>query len=240
MRLYSDSAYEIRPDLDAIHDRQIDALGDPGTWWSGPQRIAIAEAARHARCEAGLQESNGYRPRDLTGVELPPPARRVARQLAVDPQSMESSFYESVLREGLTDAEYVETVGLISRLTNFDVMARGLGVPMRALPVPRDGEPSRERPSSAMREGAWAPTVPAGRRGGEDAKALYGDAMMPFIIRALSLVPAETHAHVELEQVQYLPLDRFGDYEYQHHEGLTRPQVEVVAGRVSAINECFY
>ena len=64
--------------------------------------------------------------------------------------------------------------------------------------------------------------------------------MMPFIIRALSLVPAETHAHVELEQVQYLPLDRFGDYEYQHHEGLTRPQVEVVAGRVSAINECFY
>jgi AhpD family alkylhydroperoxidase len=30
------------------------------------------------------------------------------------------------------------------------------------------------------------------------------------------------------------------NFDYNHHEGLTRPQVEVVAGRVSAINDCFY
>jgi hypothetical protein len=47
-------AYDIRQDLAAIHAAQIDALGDPGAWWSGPQRIALAEAARQAPCEAGV------------------------------------------------------------------------------------------------------------------------------------------------------------------------------------------
>jgi hypothetical protein len=30
------------------------------------------------------------------------------------------------------------------------------------------------------------------------------------------------------------------DFEFNHHDGLTRPQAEVVAGRVSALNDCFY
>ena len=28
--------------------------------------------------------------------------------------------------------------------------------------------------------------------------------------------------------------------DYQHHEGFSRSQVELIAGRVSAVNECFY
>ena len=44
----------------------------------------------------------------------------------------------------------------------------------------------------------------------------------------------------ELEEVQYLPLRHILKPNYQHHEGLTRSQVEIVAGRISAINECFF
>ncbi len=57
---------------------------------------------------------------------------------------------------------------------------------------------------------------------------------------SLSLVPAELRMHLELEEVQYLPLDRILEYDYQHHEGLSRSQVEIVAGRVSALNDCFF
>jgi hypothetical protein len=63
---------------------------------------------------------------------------------------------------------------------------------------------------------------------------------MPYIVRAMSLVPDELRAHLELEIAHYTRLDKLFDYQYQHHEGLTRPQTEVVAGRVSALNDCFY
>ena len=84
------------------------------------------------------------------------------------------------------------------------------------------------------------PTVPNPPDGGETADDLYGGQPKPYIMRSLSLVPDEFRAHIGLEQIQYTRLDRIIDYAYQHHEGLTRPQTEVVAGRVSALNECFY
>ena len=62
----------------------------------------------------------------------------------------------------------------------------------------------------------------------------------PYIVRGLSLVPDEMKKHLELEQVQYMPLKHVRDFDHQHHAGLNRVQVEVVAGRVSAINQCFY
>ena len=153
---------------------------------------------------------------------------------------MSKSFASRRWKTGLSDAEYVEVVGITSRVANLDIVARGIDVPLRAIGAVRSGDPTRRRPQKATAEGAWIDTVPSGIRGGDDARELYGNAMMPFIIRALSLVLGESIAHLELEQAQYLPLQNFGQFDYQHHEGLTRPQVEVVSGRVSAINECFY
>ena len=84
------------------------------------------------------------------------------------------------------------------------------------------------------------PSVPNGERGGEIGAQLYGGHFLPMLFRSMSLVPSELRDHIELETAQYMPLDRFFDFGYQHHKGLTRAQVEVIAGRVSAINECFY
>lgn len=224
--MYRKSKFLVRADLNAIHQSQVEALGDPGTWFSGQQRLAIVEEARSAL--AGGSTSG----RDVVLL--------LAHQLAASPQGFTETVYTGALDAGLSDAEYVEIVGLVSRLVNFDVLARGLGMDPVQLPAPKAGEPTRERPIEAVLEGAWAPTIPNGKQGGELGRGLYGGRWKPFIIRALSLVPAELRKHYELEEVQYLPLDRFPEYEYRHHEGLSRPQVEVVAGRVSALNECFY
>ena len=160
--------------------------------------------------------------------------------LAVSPKDVDQASYEQALRDGLSDAEYVEIVGLVARITDIDVFARGIGVDLPPLPAVQPGEPTRERPAIAVTELAWVPTIPNPPDGGELADKLYGGHPKPYIIRAMSLVPDELRVHLEMEQVQYLPLERIIDYEYQHHEGLTRPQVEIVAGRVSALNECFY
>lgn len=239
MSHYADSAYPVRADLDAVHGSQLEKLGAPGTWGTGAQRLAIAAAARKAGYEAGVLEepADGGASPDLV---LPEFVRRIVERLAVSPKDVDQAFYDQALADGLSDAEYVEIVGVVSRITDMDVFARGIGVALRPLPAAQPGEPSRERPAEAVPELAWAPTIPNGPEGGDLGAALYGGKPKPYILRALSLVPDELRAHIELEGLQYTQLSRIFEFDYQHHEGLTRPQVEVVAGRVSAINECFF
>jgi hypothetical protein len=239
MDFYADSAYPVRDDLASVHASQMETLGAPGTRGTGAQRLAIATAARQAGIDAGILEA----PADMelpAELDLPDIAVQVVERLAVSPKDVDQAFYQDALRGGLSDAEYVEIVGLVARITNFDVFARGIGVPLRPLPASQPGKPSRERPGVAVTELAWVPTIPNPPEGGQAADELYDSKPKPYIFRSLSLVPDEYRAHVGLEQVQYLPPKHILEYDYQHHEGLTRAQVEVVAGRVSALNECFF
>jgi hypothetical protein len=110
---------------------------------------------------------------------------------------MDQAFYNEALEDGLSDAEYTEIVGLVARFTCFDVFARGVGVPLRPLPTPKHGSASRDRPSMAIQEKAWVPTIPNFPEGGEIAKTLFGP-WQPYIMRGLSLVPEEFSAHYDL------------------------------------------
>ena len=239
MTLYADSQYPVRADLDAIHAKQLDQLADPGTWGTGAMRLAVAREVRRACYDADIQEE----PDDTfpqSDVELPEVVRVMIRTLAVTPKDFLEDSYEDARSGGLSDEEYVEIVGIVSRLTNMDVFARGIGVKLRPLPAARDGQPSRSRPRVATKEMAWVPTVPNLPEGGDEAAEIYGTDYRPYILRSLSLVPDEMRRHIELEEVQYLPMKSILIKDYQHHEGFTRAQVELIAGRVSALNECFY
>jgi alkylhydroperoxidase family enzyme len=238
MSLYADSIYPVREDVAAIHALQFEKLGLPGTWGTAAQRVAIVNEAREAGYQAGVMEKPSD-PGAAPDVKLSEVAHRVVHRLAVSPKDMDQAFYDKAIEDGLSDVEYVEIVGLIARFTCFDVLARGIGVPLRPLPQPQGGSPSRERPSTAVVEKAWVPTIPNVPEGGKIAKELFGP-WKPYIMRGISLVPDEFRAHNELEEVQYMPSAHFMEFDYQYHDGLTRPQVEIVASRVSAINECFY
>ena len=239
MGLYDDSKYEIKERLEEVHEKQLLELGNSGTWGTGEQRLSIAGSARRAGIDTGLLEEPGYDSNNFD-EELSGVARKVVDHLAVSPKDFDESSYQDALKGGLREEEYVEIVGIVSRIVDLDVFARGIGVPLRPLPEAQSGEPSRKRPETARLEQAWVPTVPNLPEGGDIAKALYGDMPKPYIVRGLSLVPDEMEKHIELEQAQYMPLKHVRDFGHQHHKGLTRAQVEVVAGRVSAINECFY
>jgi hypothetical protein len=238
MSFYPESQYPVHEDISAIHAQQVSQLGEPGTWGSAKQRLAIVAEARRAGYEAGVLEEPDE-PGWVPDFELSDVARRVVHRLAISPKDMDQEFYDQAIADGLSDAEYVEIVGLIARTTCFDVFARGIDVPLRPLPAPKPGAPSHQRPAEAVMEMAWVPTIPNGPEGGAIGKELYGP-WQPYIIRGLSLVPDELRAHYDLEEIQYMPSAHFIKWDYQHHEGLTRPQVEIVAARVSAINECFY
>jgi hypothetical protein len=239
MGLYEDSSYHIDDALAAFHDDELDSFARPGTWLTGEERTAVAHHARVARCQAGVQEA-GEADASVEEDVLPDALRSLITQVAVAPRDLDRSYFEKTQAAEISDTEYTETVGIVSRVANLDVFARGLGIPMRPLRAPLDGEPALERPATAIDEGAWVPTIPCDERGGEIGKALYGGNMQPFIYRALSLVPLETQRLLAGGDLQYLPLDKFFDFSYSHHAALSRPQLEIVAGRVSALNGCFY
>ncbi|SVD48149.1 uncharacterized protein METZ01_LOCUS401003, partial [marine metagenome] len=56
MGIYDDSKYKIKEDLEEVHEKQLLELGNPGTWGTGKQRLAIAGGARQAGIDAGLFE----------------------------------------------------------------------------------------------------------------------------------------------------------------------------------------
>ena len=52
------------------------------------------------------------------------------------------------------------------------------------------------------------------------------------------VVPAEAEAQDDLHGSMYLTQDQMSDPSFER--GLTRAQMELVASRTSALNECFY
>lgn len=240
MTLYADSNYPVPPDIDALHSEEIDSFAAPGTWGSAAQRTAIAATVRAARAEAGIQESIGDEAL-CDAVDLPAPAKRLAREVALGGINVDREYCQQVQAEGVTEGAYVEIVGVASRLVNLDVFARGLGVPARALKAPvENGTPTFERPDDVADEGFFTASVPNLPHGGETAKALYGDEPAGNILRTLSLVPSEAKLLIRLVGQQYLRGQPIMNFDWGWDGALTRAQIEIVATKISAHNQCFY
>jgi hypothetical protein len=93
---------------------------------------------------------------------------------------------------------------------------------LEPLPESLPGEPTQQRPKSSVTvTNAWVP--------------MAGPPMIPT---SLSAVPAEMTALEALHGSAYLTYEQMQDPAYTR--GLTRAQMELVAARTSAINECFY
>ena len=127
----------------------------------------------------------------------------------------------------------------MTQIVSVDAFHFAMGEELLPLPEAIDSEPSRKRPSGAAMEGAWVPMVQPSRLDADDAD-LYGSAPRTGnVVRAMSLVPAEVRALRDLSGAQYLStadVMKFG----QNPRSITRAQMELVAGRVSSLNECFY
>ena len=79
--------------------------------------------------------------------------------------------------------------------------------------------------------------IPASAAVGSEAD-LFDGKMTGNVIRALSLVPDEVRGLNDLNAAQYLPMNKV--MRNDTGRALGRSQIELIAARVAAINECFY
>ncbi|ETX06265.1 MAG: hypothetical protein ETSY2_18150 [Candidatus Entotheonella gemina] len=241
---YEAATVPIRGDLVAAHQRAWRRLAQPGTWWTGAQRVAIAAETRQAvTCRLCQLRQTAVTPYAVSGQhdhlgELSELIIDVIHRVRMDASRLTASWYNQVIDNGLSDAAYVEIVGVIATIIAIDTFTHAMGLAKHPLPSPVAGEPSRYRPDGAKPGMAWVPTI-APEDVVEADQMLYAELSGAHIHRALSLVPAEVLGFFDLDAVQYLPDAALRDFG-REYRAITHAQIELLAARVSVLNQCFY
>ncbi|MGE0823086.1 MAG: alkylhydroperoxidase-related (seleno)protein [Candidatus Binatia bacterium] len=243
---YASAPFLVRDDLREAHERVWCNLAEPGTWWTGAERVAIAAEVRQAaNCQLCQDRKDALSAAAVTGTHdttgtLPKLVVEMIHRIATDPGRLSKQWYDQLLAQGLQDTHYVETLGVLGRTISIDSFCRAIGVAQHPLPAPIAGEPPRRRPPTAKVNVAWVPMIPNGEEVGPDAD-LYQGRPMPNVVRALSLVPDEVRFSIfVLLPAQYMAPFQVGDPTYDPGRAISRAQMELLAARVSALNQCFY
>ncbi len=243
---YQALAWPVRDEVTAAHRRAWQRLGQPGTWLSGAERIAIAAEARAAEdCELCRARKEALSPNAVEGShnhtgQLSDLEVEQVHRIRSDPGRLSRAWYEGLREAGMVEERYVETVGVIANIVAIDTFTKGLGMDPWPLPAAQSGEPSRWRPAAARRQMAWVSTLaPEDAIGTEDEDLYAGRPAAAHIYQAMSLVPASVKGFFDLVVNQYLPAEAMRDFDNEYR-AINHAQIELVAGRVSALNQCVY
>ncbi len=243
----------LRDSLAAQIDVAWERLAGPGTWWSGAERLALAAEARAAKdCTLCRRRKAALSPYGDNGVHerpgdsrelLPPAAVEAVHRLGSDAGRITEKWIAALGRgdygtAALEETGYVEIVSVVAILTGLDSFDLALGRPPRPLPAPTPGAPSRQRPAGARRDLAWVSTLApeAVTLADPNPYPVHGD---KNIHRGLSLVPQEVFNFFDLDVELYLKDHEIRDFETDYR-AISHAQIELIAGRASALNGCYY
>ncbi|NQU69291.1 MAG: hypothetical protein HQ514_02010 [Rhodospirillales bacterium] len=240
---YDAAPIPIREDLAAAHKRVWRHISEPGTWLNGATRVAIARETRNAPgcalCKRRKEALSPYRmdgTHDDRGI-LPPETVEIVHRIVTDPARLKRDWYEAMIKAGFGEGEYVETVSVICMIISIDTFNRAAGLEPPPLPEPVAGDPTRIRPQEAKPGAAWVPWIAP-----EDAAAFADEvfaATSSNVQRSLSLVPDACRSFFDLVEAQYLAGHEMRDFDNEFR-AISHAQIEFIAGRVSALNQCVY
>lgn len=209
------AALPVADNVVEAHEETRRAFARPGAWWSGTDRLRIVLETRNA---AEAPTPGGVQGEHADGGGLPPIAVEAIHGIRNDSGRLTRRWFDELIDMGLQPEAYVELVAVAASSVIVDTFAQGIGRPLPELPEPQPGAPNFERSDDVVDAGAWLPIKREGQAN---------------ILRSLGLVPSALK----------LFFDTFGPSYYMRPNAafsLSRPQVELVASRVSAVNECFY
>lgn len=244
---YADWPHPIRADIGDAHRWYWERLARPGAWWTGAERVAIAAEVRRAPgCRLCTERKTALSPGMVAGEHdsdgrLPAPAVDAVHRIVTDASRLSKSWLEKLHADGLGDGHYVELVGVVVAVVSIDAFHHNLGLAPEPLPDPEPGAASGYRPPNAMPGAAWVPWIPGNRASGPEADLYPNASQAPNVYLAMSLVPDAVRAMGRLSQAQYIsPAIVAAPGRNEPGRAIDRSQIELVAGRVSALNECFY
>lgn len=216
-------------DIDTAQHHAVDAIGRPGDWLTGAQRIDAWRQARESRTDPLDQaRRQAVTPNAVEGAhgpteQLSAAAVEVVRRTASDPGRLTRTWAQPHIDE-LGEETYTELIGVTAIVHVVDRLDRALGRPERPLPDARAGSPTRVRPDDVGDIGAWVSQSVGPTRAN--------------VSRTLSLVPRTNDAWRGLVDSHYSRGAEFVNLRWEFP--LSRPQTELVATRTTTLSQCFY
>jgi hypothetical protein len=202
-------------------------LAQPGGAWTAQEKLATVEVMRNAEARPLWDR----RPTTIGHLSSVAAATETLSPLVVDTVERVSVEAGTITREWATavidalgDSAFAELVAVCATVDSIDRACWLLGRSIEPLPEPIPGEPTGERPEATVDIGAYLPAA-EGFRGANVAKSL-------------SLAPTANLMRLGVVRALYSGT-RFGQLRWEDG-ALSRPQVELIAARTSALNECFY
>lgn len=243
---YSASPDPIRDDLTLAHRAAWAHIAKPGVWLTGAERVAVAQETRRARdCSLCAKRKAALSPfadpePHAASPPLAAPLVDATHRITTDASRLTRNWYEGLAGQGVTDERYVEALGVAVIAISVDAFQRALGLALEPLPAPERGDPARTRPEGLVRGEAWVPMIDPDKAGSAESDLFFkrGPLRAAYVMRALTLVPSELRAWIALSGAQYLSPAQMTRLDTG--KALDRAQMELVAGRVSALNACFY
>ena len=218
------AALPVAAEVREAHAATVRAFAQPGAWWDGEDRLRIVAETRTAPdCALCAKKAAAVSPHAVQGEHatsggLPPVAVEAIHGIRNYSGRLTRRWFDDLIDMGLQPEAYVELVGVAASAVIVDTFAQGSGGEMPRLPSPAPGGPSFERSDDVVDGGAWLPLQREGRAN---------------ILRSLGLVPSALR----------LFFDTFAQSYYMRPNAefsISRSQVELVAAKVSAVNQCFY
>ena len=242
---YEASDYPVPDRYLEAHQRYWTRLARAGCWFSGAERVAIAREVRLARsCSLCQRRKDALSAAQVQGEHeggdvLTDVVIETIHRITTDPGRLTRSWYDGLLSQGLTEEQYVEILGTLVATLSIDDFCIGIGVPEHPLPNPVGGDATQYRPPGATHSDAWVSMIQEKGATGAEADLYSGVPRAANVIKAMSLVPDEVRTLNDLGNVQYVPAAQAMNVKASYG-GLSRAQIELIAGRVSALNSCFY
>ena len=234
---------QIRSDLTAAHAQVWEKLAAPGTWWSGSERLAVAEVVRSALSDAdpvppwdSASKSGRLTNHSVISSEL----QDAVYRLALHAGTLTEQWYQKMRdATGVTPQQWVEIIEVTVIVTSVLRFAQLAGVDQPEFPEPLEGHTTRQTQPSKPANHHWVPVVHLEDSTPELAPFYDGLPALAPVIRALSSVPSAMDTLFTLGDAQYIPMREMVDLNWTRGT-LSRRQIELVAGRLSAHRECFY
>ena len=158
---YSNSPYPLRPDLIQAHQYAWQKISAPGTWWTGAERVAIAQEVRAAEaCEYCTVRKGALSPfgpgtgTHASDTALDAKVIDVVHRLTRDAARLTQTWLDEILDEQFTQGHYVEVISVVVAMLSIDGFHRALGFGLEPLPEPQPGSPSHHTPDGLETETA--------------------------------------------------------------------------------------
>ena len=160
-------------------------------------------------------------------TDFPNDLVEMVHRITPDSGRLTRSWLESVIDSGVSPETYIEIVGLVATSIVVDSFGAALGAELAEPPLVKSGEAIMERNLGVIDAGAWLPMLDL-----EQEDTDLGIPTAPNIYRAMGLVPDAIGHFFGVMRSQY----SLTEYEIT----LGRAQIELLASRVSSLNQYFY